>query len=74
MDEVWIINLMNELKLMFINVEVSCMIALIIKSLMEMSLFQWSQAFKNLEWKPMIDAWFGKLKVSIYINNYYFNV
>jgi hypothetical protein len=41
------------------------------KSFMEVLLFQWSQVFKKLEWKPMIDVWFGKFKVSLYLNNFF---
>jgi hypothetical protein len=36
-----------------------------------MSLFQWSQVFKNPKWKPMIDVWFGKFRVSIYLKKYH---
>jgi len=33
-------------------------------------LFHWCWVFKNSEWKLIIDAWFVKFKVSIYINNF----
>jgi hypothetical protein len=62
--------LTNEYNFRFINVEVARTIISAMESSMEMSLFQWSQVFKNLEWKPMIDAWFGKFRISIYLNNF----
>jgi len=37
---------------------------------MEVPLFQWSYVSKNPEWDPIIDVWFEKFKVSIYINNF----
>jgi hypothetical protein len=40
------------------------------KSLMEVPFFQMSQVSKNLEWKPIIDAWFRKFRVSINLNNF----
>jgi hypothetical protein len=54
-------------------VEVVRTITLVLKSSMEMPLFKWSPIFKNPKWKPMIDVWFRKLKVSIYIN-IFFNI
>jgi hypothetical protein len=54
-------------------VEVVRTITLVLKSSMEMPLFKWSPIFKNPKWKPMIDVWFRKLKVSVYIN-IFFNV
>jgi hypothetical protein len=47
------------------------MITLVMKSLMEVSLFMWSHVFKNPELKPMIDARFEKFKVNIYLNNFF---
>jgi hypothetical protein len=41
------------------------------KSFMEVPLFQWSQVFKKLEWKPMIDVRFRKFKVSLYLNSFF---
>jgi len=32
---------------------------------MKVSLFRLSKVFKNLEWKPIIDVWIEKFKVSI---------
>ena len=40
------------------------------KSLMEVPFFQMSQVSKNLEWKPIIVAWFIKFRVSINLNNF----
>jgi hypothetical protein len=34
---------------------------------MDVSLFQWSGVSKNPKWKPMINTWFEKFKVIIYI-------
>jgi len=42
---------MNELKSKYTNVEVDRTITSVMKSSMKMPLFQWSQVFKNLEWK-----------------------
>jgi hypothetical protein len=44
------------------------------KSSMKVPLFQWSQVFTNLEWKPMIDAWFKRFKVNINFNNFLYYV
>jgi hypothetical protein len=34
---------------------------------MDVSLFQWSGVSKNPKWKHMINTWFEKFKVIIYI-------
>jgi hypothetical protein len=39
---------------------------------MEVLLFQWGQVFKNHEWQFMIDAWFGRFKISINLNIFYY--
>jgi len=44
----------NECNFRFINVEVARIITSMIKSSMKVQLFQWSQVFKNPEWKPML--------------------
>jgi hypothetical protein len=41
----------------------------IMKVSMKMSLFQWSQLEKYPEWIAIIEAWWGKFKVSTYIIN-----
>jgi len=56
----------------FRNVEDAHTITSAMKYLMEVSLFQWSQVFKNPEGKLMIDLWFVKFKVSMYLNSYYY--
>ena len=38
-----------------------------ITSSIKVSLFIWSQVFKNLELKLMIDIWFRKFKFNTYI-------
>jgi len=49
----------------FTNIETARTITSIFKSSMEIPLFQWSQVFKHPEWKPQVDAWFSRFKVSI---------
>jgi hypothetical protein len=46
-------------------VEVARIITSPMKLSMEVSLFQLSKVFKNLEWKPIIDVWIAKFKVGI---------
>ena len=64
--------LINEYKFIFTNIEVVQTTTSMIKSSMEVLLFQWGQVFKNPEWKSMIDAWFGRFKVSINLNIFYY--
>jgi hypothetical protein len=42
------------------------------KLMMEVSLFQLSPVSKNTEWKPMIDTWFRKFRVNIYLNKFFY--
>jgi hypothetical protein len=44
------------------------------KLMMEVSLFQLSLVSKNTEWKHMIDTWFRKFRVNIYLNIFFYYV
>jgi len=56
------------IQVMTTNVKAVHTITLVMKSSMKLPLIKWSQVFKNPKWKLMIDAWFRKFEVSIYIN------
>jgi hypothetical protein len=60
----------NECYFRFTNIKASRTITSTMKSSIEVPLFQWSQVFKNLKWKPMIDAWLKRLKISINLNSF----
>jgi hypothetical protein len=60
----------NECYFRFTNIEASRTITSAMKSSIEEPLFQWSQVSKSPKWKPMIDPWFKRFKVSINLNNF----
>jgi hypothetical protein len=60
--------LINECNFRFINIEATKTITSVMKLLMEISLFQWSQVSKHSEQKPMINAWFRRCNISINLN------
>jgi hypothetical protein len=53
---------------MFTNIEAAQVITSAFKSSMEILLFQWSQVFKHPNWKPHVDAWLTRFKVSVNLN------
>ena len=62
----------NEWNFRFTNIETVRTITLAMKLSMEIPLFQWNQVSKHLEWKLMIDAWFGRFKSSINLIFFYY--
>jgi len=50
------------------------MITSAFKSSIEILLFQWIQVSKHPKWKPQVDAWFSRFKVSINLNIFYVNL
>jgi hypothetical protein len=68
MDNFWIINFNEWMKFQVYRRGAAHMITSAMKLSMDVSLFQWSGVSKNPKWKPMINTWFEKFKVSIYIN------
>jgi len=59
---------MNEWNFKFTDVEDAHTITSTMKLSMDVPLFQYSGVSKNSKCKPMIDTWFEKFKVSIFIN------
>jgi hypothetical protein len=55
----------------FINIKSARTITSAFKSSMKILLFQWSQVSKHPEWKPQVDAWFLRFKVSTNLNFFY---
>ena len=53
------------------NVDDTSMITSAMILSMKVLLFQWSQVPKNYEWKPIIDAWFGKFKIYKCLNSFF---
>jgi hypothetical protein len=60
--------LFNECNFRFTNTETARTITSVFKSSMKILLFQWSHVSKHLEWKPQVDAWFSRFRVSIKLN------
>jgi len=60
----------NECNFKFANVEAARTIISAMKSSMRVSLFQWSHVSRYSKWKLIIDAWFKKFRVNIYLNNF----
>lgn len=50
---------------MFTNIEAARTITSAFKSLMEISLFQWSHVSKHSEWKLQVNAWFSRRELMI---------
>jgi hypothetical protein len=55
----------NECNSRFTNIEAARTITSAFKSSMKIPLFQWSHVSKHPEWKPRVNAWFSRFKVSI---------
>jgi len=55
----------NECNSRFTNIEAVRTITSTFKSSMKIPLFQWSHVSKHPEWKPRVNAWFSRFKVSI---------
>jgi hypothetical protein len=58
----------------FTNIEDARIVTSAFKSLTKIPLFQWSQVSKHSEWKPHVDVWFSRFKVSINLFFYYINL
>jgi hypothetical protein len=53
---------------MFTNIEAAQVITSVFKSSMEILLFQWSRISEHPDWKPRVDAWLTRNKVSVNLN------
>jgi hypothetical protein len=62
----------NKCNFWFTNIEAIITISSTMISSMEILLFLWSQVSKHPKLKPMIDAWFGRFKVSVNLNIFLF--
>jgi hypothetical protein len=65
-NNLWTNNISLNLSIFsFTNIEATRIITLSFKSSMEISWFQWSQVSKHPDWKPYVNAWFTRFKVSV---------